>query len=169
MYDTLQDLVRIIFGGDEPSPSLTAYQVAARAAVVYVAGVLIVRYGKSRMISRATPLDVILGFILGSLLSRGITGHASISNTVVASAALVATHYLFTALGCRSRTFEGLIKGHTAVLVNSGRMNEENMRRSHVSNEDLWEAMRLSGVTQLEDIAEAHKERNGEISIIKRQ
>ncbi|MGN6546662.1 MAG: DUF421 domain-containing protein [Aureliella sp.] len=168
MYDTLHALVRDVFGGDEPAPSLTAYQVAARAVVVYLAGLFVVRYGKSRMISRATPLDVILGFILGSLLSRGITGHASISNTVVASTALVAIHYIFTAVGCRWSKFDGLIKGHDVVLVDSGKLHEENMYRSHVSPEDLQEAMRLSGVTSLEEIAEARKERNGEISIIKR-
>jgi hypothetical protein len=37
----------------------------------------------------------------------------------------------------------------------------------HVSDDDLFEAMRLSGVTRLEDVAEARKERSGEISIIK--
>jgi len=65
---------------------------------VYVIGVAIVRLGKSRLIGRSTSLDVILGFILGSLLSRGITGHASISGTAVRSAALVAMHWWFTAV-----------------------------------------------------------------------
>ncbi len=60
---------------------------------MYLAGLVVVRIGKSRLISRTTSLDVILGFILGSLLSRGITGHASISGTIVASAVIVAVHW----------------------------------------------------------------------------
>jgi uncharacterized membrane protein YcaP (DUF421 family) len=168
MVETLHEIVEIVFGGDSPSPSINAWQVAARSIVVYLAGLLIVKYGKSRMISRATPLDVILGFILGSLLSRGITGHASISNTVASCFALVAIHYLFTALGCRWQPFERFIKGHSAVLVESGKLNEGNMLRSHLSKEDVFEAMRLEGVAHLHEVAQASKERNGEISIIKR-
>src|SRR5947209_3492462 len=85
-----------IFGGDIPDDPLKLHQIAARAVVVYLVGLLIVRIGKSRVISRVTSLDVILGFILGSLLSRGITGHASISGTAVASAAIIFVHWLFT-------------------------------------------------------------------------
>src|SRR5262245_17776758 len=90
-----------IFGGDLPSEPLPLHQAAARAVVVYVVGVAIVRIGKSRIVSRMTPLDVIIGFILGSLLSRGITGHASLSGTAAASIAIVACHWVFTALACR--------------------------------------------------------------------
>ena len=81
------------FGGDTPIEPLTLYQVAARDSLVYLAGLVVVRIGKSRLISRTTSLDVILGFILGSLLSRSITGHASISGTIVASAVIVAVHW----------------------------------------------------------------------------
>src|SRR5262245_33428248 len=92
---TVSDLVEKVFGGDYPKDPLHLYQVAARAIVVYVVGVAIVRIGKSRIVSRMTPIDVIIGFILGSLLSRGITGHASLSGTVAASIAIVACHWVF--------------------------------------------------------------------------
>src|SRR6266567_4586112 len=85
-----------VFGGDTPQPPLHWYQIAARTIVIYFAGLLIVRIGKSRLIARITALDIILGFILGSLLARGITGSASISGTMVASATVVACHWLFT-------------------------------------------------------------------------
>ena len=57
-----------LVGGDTPEFPLVATQVIARAVAVYIAGVAIVRLGESRLISGATPLDVILGFILGLLL-----------------------------------------------------------------------------------------------------
>src|SRR3954469_12075897 len=122
----ISDLLAKIFGGDAPHFPLAAGQVVARAAVVYVAGVALVRLGKSRVISRATPLDVILGFILGSLLSRGITGHAAISDTIVASAALITAHWAFTAFACRSAYFDSLIKGHAHALIENGQVRVEN-------------------------------------------
>ena len=169
MSEFLSTCLERLFGGDTPHYPLTALQVFARGAIVYIAGVGIVRLGKSRLISRATPLDVILGFILGSLLSRGITGHASISDTLVASAALVMIHSAFTAAACRFPRFEQLIKGHNFALVEHGRLRRENMLRAHVSIEDLEEAMRLQGIRNLSQVESAFKERNGEISMIGRE
>jgi len=169
MIEMAQTFLVVVFGGDTPQDSLSAHQVAARAAIVYLVGLAIVRSGKSRLISRATPLDVILGFILGSLLSRGITGHAAISDTVVASAILVAIHWVFTAAACRSPRFERWIKGNSYPLIEQGRRRVDNMRRSHVSEADLAEALRGQGVDNIKDVETAYKERNGEVSVIKRE
>src|ERR1044071_9802691 len=116
------DLVNTVFGGDTPQQPLALYQVAARAVVVYLLGLTVVRIGKSRMIGRVTPLDVLLAIILGSLLGRGMTGRASISATLVASAAIVAVHWLLTWAACYSHTFGNLVKGHSIQLVDDGRM-----------------------------------------------
>src|SRR6185437_12148113 len=102
------------------------------------------------------------------LLSRGITGHASISATLVASAALVFLHFLLTAWSCRSHPFGNLIKGRCYVLVEDGQVNAANMRRAHMSHNDLLEEMRLQGVDDLKQVKRAYHERSGEISIIQR-
>jgi uncharacterized membrane protein YcaP (DUF421 family) len=154
------------FGGDVPIEPLALYQVAARAAAVYLLGLAIVRIGKSRLISRTTSLDVILGFILGSLLSRGITGHASISGTLLASAVIVAVHWVLTAIACRSHSFGNLFKGNTELLVENGRVLRKAMLHSHLSDHDLIEQLRLRGVDNLHEVRAAFKERNGEISVL---
>ncbi len=169
MIEGLPAVLEQIFGGDFPTDHLQAYQVAARAVVVYIIGVAVVRIGKSRLISRLTSLDVILGFILGSLLSRGITGHASISGTAVASAVLVAMHWLFTRLACRWHAFGALIKGHIRPLIIDGELQRDAMRQSNLSDHDVMEELRLQGVEDLRDVHRAYKERNGEISVIKKK
>jgi uncharacterized membrane protein YcaP (DUF421 family) len=155
-----------IFGGDLPTDPLPLHQAAARAIVVYIVGVAIVRIGKSRIVSRMTPIDVIIGFILGSLLSRGITGHASLSGTAAASVAIVACHWVFTALACHSHFFGTLLKGHVKLLVEDGVPNLKNMRTSHISSHDLDEAIRLRGLENIHQVRRAYKERNGEISVL---
>jgi hypothetical protein len=99
MWDVISDTASSVFGGDSSTQPLQAGQIAARACLIYVLGILLVRLGKSRMLSRATPLDVLLGFILGSLLSRGINGSGSLSGTLVASSVLVGVHWFITAAG----------------------------------------------------------------------
>jgi len=168
MWQAIFDTLHVVFGGDEPVPHLALGQVAARAMAVFLIGLAIVRVGKSRLISRTTPLDVILAFILGSLFSRGITGSASISATAVAGAVLVALHWLLTALCCRYHWLGNLIKGHSRLLLEDGKPNHRNMRMSHVSEHDLLEEMRLhANLDDYRQVKAAYKERSGEISVVK--
>lgn len=158
-----------IFGGDQAGTSLTLSQTAARTMAVYLAGVLVVRAGKSRLLARATGIDILVGFILGSLLSRGINGSATLSGTLVASVVLVAAHAVLTAAGVRWHALGNFMKGHTQILIRDGVVLWDNLRNSHISEHDLAEALRLNG--KVEDpsaVARAYKERNGEISVITR-
>lgn len=85
MFSELAELARSVFGGDAPQHPLEFSQIAARSLAIYAIGIAIVRIGKSRLLARVTPLDLILGYVLGSLLSRGITGSASLSGTAMAA------------------------------------------------------------------------------------
>jgi uncharacterized membrane protein YcaP (DUF421 family) len=165
---TMETILTQIFGGDIPQEPLALHQIAARAFVVYAVGVALVRIGKSRLLSRINSVDVILGFVLGSLLSRGITGHASLSGTAAGSAALIACHWVYTAAASRSHWLGSLVKGHSVQLISDGKIDDDAMRRSHLSYRDLFEQFRLHGVETLDQVESAFKERNGEVSVIKR-
>jgi uncharacterized membrane protein YcaP (DUF421 family) len=158
-----------LFGGDYPDVPLTLVQIAVRAVFVYGATLLIVRAGKSRIISRTTTIDVILGFILGSLVSRAVTGTAPISGTLIAAVALVAAHWAFTAMACRWHWFGTLLKGNSPLVVQDGKPLVAAMRHSHISPHDLIEEMRLAGIGDLEQVHEAYKERNGQISFLRQR
>jgi uncharacterized membrane protein YcaP (DUF421 family) len=165
----LGSLLHEVFGGDYPDDELKLHQVIARTIVVFALGLAIVRIGKSRLIGRVTALDVLIGFLLGSLLSRGITGTASVSGTAAASATIVFLHWVLTALACRSHRFGTLIKGHCNLLVKDGAIDEPTMLGSHISRHDLEEALHMKGLETVAQVHLAFKERNGEISIIPRR
>lgn len=155
------------FGGDAPEHPLSPSHVAARAALVYCIGLFLVRVGKSRFHGRPSAIDIVLGFILGSLLSRGITGAASLTETFVASAVLISLHWVATAAACRSHLFGELVKGHEKLLVSEGRLLRENMLHSHISERDIREAMHLAAnIEELSRVKAAYKERSGQISIV---
>jgi uncharacterized membrane protein YcaP (DUF421 family) len=163
-------LLDTIFGGDAPVHPLLLGQVAARALVVYVIGLIVVRLGKSRLLASATVLDILLAVVIGSLLSRGINGAASLSGTATACAVLVALHWLMTQLACRSHRFGNLVKGHCRLLVENGRIDWKAMRQSHLSHEDLLEELRLNAnVEDLSRIEKAYKERSGQVSGVRRK
>lgn len=138
-----------------------------RAVVVFAFALVIVRLGKKRFISENTAFDVLLGVMLGSIISRAITGQSPFVPTLFAAVVLVALHWFFAQIALRSDLFGTMIKGRTRILVSDGDVDWDAMKRSNLSRNDLLEAVRLkAGSPDWKNVKEARLERNGEISVI---
>jgi uncharacterized membrane protein YcaP (DUF421 family) len=167
----IQEVLSIIFnaigvGHDD----LTAWQIGLRAFIIYLIAILLVKFGEKRFMSKNTAFDMILGIILGSVLSRAITGNASFFNVIVAGVILVGIHYLFAFVSYYSDGFGSFIKGSPRILVKDGEIQWDNMRKSHISNQDLEMALYSNGkVTELSQVKVARFERSGDISVIPRE
>lgn len=167
MHEILEALRELIGLGVD---GLNSIQMALRALVIYITAILLVRLGQKRFMGKNTAFDVILGIILGSVLSRAITGNAPFVPTVVSGAVLVALHWLFSVVSFYWRPFGSVVKGRERLLVKDGEIQWRNMRRSHIGKHDLEMAIRNTGrAARFEDVAEAHFERSGNISIVPRE
>jgi uncharacterized membrane protein YcaP (DUF421 family) len=151
------------------SKDISVWQMGLRAVVVYVVTVIVVRLGKKRFMGQATAFDVILGIMLGSIVSRAVTGNAPFLPALVASAVLIGMHWLFSAVAVRWHGFGWAIKGRAVHLVRTGEVDQKAMARSHMTEDDLWEDLRAKSVSKLDQVAEARLERSGQLSVIKAQ
>src|SRR3954451_17700018 len=147
--DGIERVLAWTFGTGGGSLHINAPQMALRAAVVYLATILIVRLGKKRFMSQATAFDVILGIMLGSLTSRAIAGTAPFFPTLVASAVLVGVHWLCPAAAVRWHAFGQAIKGGPQLLASDGQIDHRALVAAHMSEHDLWEDLRGKGVSDL--------------------
>src|SRR5690606_15949943 len=149
---------------------LEAVHMVMRAAIVFVVAVAMVRLGSKRFMGRNTVFDLILGIMLGSVLSRAITGQAPFFPTLAAGLTLVPMHGLLAFLSYRFHFVGPLVKGRPRLLIKDGEVVQEGMRRSLVGQHDLQEALRASGCgTSIEDVELAHLERSGNISVLRKQ
>jgi uncharacterized membrane protein YcaP (DUF421 family) len=131
------------------SRDISVLQMGLRAVVVYIVTVIMVRLGKKRFMGRATAFDVILGIMLGSIVSRALTGNAPFVPALVASAVLVAMHGLFSGIALNWHGFGHLVKGKPTLLVRNGTVDEAAMRKTHMTEHDLWEDLRGKSVSDL--------------------
>jgi uncharacterized membrane protein YcaP (DUF421 family) len=162
-YEWLQPALGIGLEGKD----MGVLQMGLRAAIVFVVTVAIVRLGKKRFLGRATTFDVILGIMLGSIVSRAVTGNAPLVPALGAAAVLMLMHWLFSAIALRSHGFGVLVKGRARLLVQDGRPQDEAMRASHMTEHDLWEDLRGKSVSSLAEVKEARLERSGQLSVVK--
>jgi uncharacterized membrane protein YcaP (DUF421 family) len=165
--DGVVPAIRNLLGIDVPATEMDVGQVVARALLIYLAGLLILRVGQHRFLGKNTAFDIVLGFILGSMLSRAVNGSAALGPTVLACAALVALHWLFAFGAFRWHRLGALVKGGARQLVRGGEIDWNAMRRAQISRRDLEEAMRSDArVDDLSQIDSAYFERSGRISFI---
>ena len=149
---------------------LAWWEMMLRAAVIYVAAIALVRVGQKRFMGKNTAFDVILGIILGSVLSRAITGNAPFGPTIAAGAMLVALHWLFSVASFHSHRFGTLVKGEERTLIEDGEILWDNMRKSHLSERDLLGALYSNAkLTDPSEVRLARFERSGDISVIPRE
>ena len=162
------ETINLILGLNLRPEDMAAWQMATRSIIVYVATVLIARIAGQRFFGQHTAFDVVLGIILGSVLSRAINGTAPFFPTLIAGIILIVMHVLFATLTFYSHTIGLLFKGQPHQLVEDGQILWKSMRHSRISEKDLMAAIRLNHLTSVEHVKEAYLERNGQISVIPR-
>ena len=167
MLEQLYPTVDHLLGLQLDSKDIAAWQMSLRALIVFVLATAIVRIGNRRFMGKSTALDVMLGIVFGAVVSRAITGNAPFFPALAAGATLVVTHMALSAIAFRSHRFGILFKGGGVLLVENGKICWDMMKRSHITQHDLDEAMRGHGMQpDVQRIKYAHLERNGDISII---
>lgn len=94
MIGTIETIIDQAIGLN--APQITAWQMGARAVIIYILGLTMVRLvGDRRFIGKHAAFDVLLSIILGATLSRAINGSAPFFPTLFTALVLTGTHWLF--------------------------------------------------------------------------
>lgn len=142
-------------------------QECARAVLIFAYGLVVVRVFGRRVFGRWSALDIVISIIVGSNLSRALTGNAPLWGTLAATTLLMLLHWVLAQGAARWRWMSKLVEGPSIKLGEGGRANEAVLKRQSVSQADLNEALRQSGLDRVEDSREIVLEPSGNISILK--
>ncbi len=149
------------------SHGIVWWQMSIRAIFIFIYGLVLIRLFGRRAFGKQNPLDIVLAIIIGSDLSRALTGNARFLPTLAATAVIVLVFWAFEHLAARSHMFSWLMKGEPVRLIRDGRFNAAAMRRSGVSFSDIEEAGRNSGIASLQGVEQAVYERSGKINTLR--
>jgi uncharacterized membrane protein YcaP (DUF421 family) len=154
----------------EREENLTALQMAARAAMIFIITLILIRIGGVRIFGKKSAVDTIILIVMGSVLARGIVGASSIWPVVAAAGTMIIIHHVLAFLSFKNKKMEALIKGSPTVLYAKGKILYKNLHKKSLSEADLMESLRLeTKKTSLEDIETAFMETNGRISFIEKK
>ena len=167
MLLTLLDQLRALLGLGLEVGDVNSFQMAARTILIYIFTLALVRLGSKRFLAEATAFDVIVGIMLGSVMSRAINGSAPFFPTLAGGLVLVAIHWILGTLSYHLDWFGPIVKGNPILLIKDGEIQRKGMRRAGLSDHDLEQALRLQARrTDPEKVRLAYMERNGNISVL---
>lgn len=151
---------------------LSLGQECARAVLIFLYGLLLLRLTGRRTFGHWSALDVIMSIIVGSALARAMTGSAPLPGTMAAAAVLALLHWLMAHCVARYPALGRWIEGAPVVLMQDGRVNEATRLRHMISQSDLAEALRRQGIDGTADVSNVKAmtlEPSGRISVIRRE
>jgi uncharacterized membrane protein YcaP (DUF421 family) len=152
-----------------PDNGANAAQLCARAVILFVVGIAYIRIAGRRTFSQASPLDVVVALIVGSNLSRAMTGGVPFWPVVAATLLLVALHRLFAMLTIRWNWLARVMKSEPVVLIRDGVRDHAAMLHHGIGEVDLLEGLRLEQAERPEDVRLAMLENSGRISVVRRK
>jgi uncharacterized membrane protein YcaP (DUF421 family) len=146
---------------------VTLAQECARAALVFAYGLAIVRLAGRRVFGRWAAIDIVVSIVVGSNLSRTLTGNAPLAGTLAATTVLMLLHWLLSQTAARSAAVSRLVEGRPIELGRGGRLTRRKGLRTAISEADLGEALRQAGIERIEESRILVLEPSGKISVIK--
>ena len=142
-------------------------QECARAVVVFFYGLAVIRLAGRRLFGKWAALDFIVAIVIGSNLSRAVTGNAALGGTLAATTLMLALHWLLAHAAARSRWVARMVEGTPIALARDGRTDHPALLRHAVTGQDLEEALRRTGCESVAHAKLIVLEPSGTITVVK--
>lgn len=140
-----------------------------RTVIMYIAILIGVRLMGKRQISQLQTSELVVTLLISELAVMPIQQHDDpLWNGLIPMLVLVVCEIVVSLFMLKSGKFRQAVCGSPMVVIENGRVLQDQMRRLRMSTEDLFEELRLAGAFALEDVAYAIVETNGKLSVLKK-
>jgi uncharacterized membrane protein YcaP (DUF421 family) len=145
-------------------------ELVIRGVVVYIFLLALLRLTGKRQVGQLAPFDLVLLLVLSNAVQNSMNaGDNSLVGGLISATTLVGLNFLVGLVTYRSKRLEAIIEGRPQVLVHSGKLFEDVMRKAKLTHHELNAALRQAGCSYVEEVKCAILENNGSISVIARE
>lgn len=140
-----------------------------RGGVVYFAVLLLLRLGGKRQIGQMGAGEFVAILLVSNAVQNAMNGgDNSISGGMILASVLIILSVFFAYLTYKSRRWANLLEGTPTLLIHDGKVLHAHLEKELLNLHELKIMMRRQGVHDLNDVAEAVLESNGQLSITKK-
>ena len=145
----------------------TVLTVVIVSVTIYLVAVALTRIWGARGLTNLSSVDFAALAAMGAIIGRtALLENPTLIKGVVALMTIYSMRLLIIWSG-RYHGIDRILHREPVVLVRSGIVLTDHLRRAHLHDQDLRLALRRVGVTQLSEVDLAVRERDGSISILR--
>ena len=138
-----------------------------RSIIIYCIVLFAVRVMGKRQIGDMQPFELVVTLIIADLACIPMSDSTiPILFGIVPLFTLVILHYLFTLLNIKCVFFRKLINGKPIIVINQDGIDYKALRKLNMTVNDLTEGLRSAQCFNIEDVAYAIVETNGNINVL---
>lgn len=157
------DLRRMFLGDEEP---LFLVEVALRTTIIFGFTLVAMRFLGKRGVAQLSLVEVTIILGLGSAVGDPMfQPDVPLMHALIVISVIVLFYRVFTAALRKNEAFERFMEGKTSCLLSDGVLKLDCMKADRLSQEKLFELLRLQGITQLGEVKCAYLEQSGELSV----
>jgi uncharacterized membrane protein YcaP (DUF421 family) len=154
---------------DVPDLGSGALEVVARSAIVYLALLMLLRFGGKRQIGQLSKADLVLVLLIANGVQNAMVGeNVSVIGGLLAAGTLIVIDQVVDRVEERSDRLRTTLEGEPVILVRDGTLITAAMAREGVTKADVMAAIRAHGLVELKDVGLTVLETTGSISVIPR-
>ncbi|HLU23858.1 MAG TPA: DUF421 domain-containing protein [Bacillaceae bacterium] len=138
---------------------------------IFLYGVILVifRLMGKREIGELSILDLVVFIMIGEMAVVAIEQHNDpILHSIVPMLILLIIQVGLAYIGLKSRRFRRLIDGKPSLIINKGKIDENEMRKLRYNFDDLLMQLREKDIPNIADVEFAILEPSGNLSVIKK-
>lgn len=146
------------------------WEIVLRASIVYFALLALLRVSGKRTVGQFTPFDLLVLVLLGDAVQGSmIAGDESLQGGLILVVTLLGWNRLVGFVTARSESVAVVVEGKADILARNGTVFDDALKSADLTLDDLEEAMREQGCPSIGEIRLAVLERDGRISVLKKQ
>ncbi len=150
-------------------PSLPAWNLIARAVIVYLSVLLLLRIAGKRQVAQMGVAELVALLLISNAVQNSMNGgDNSLTGGLILAGALIALSTALEYLTYRSPALERFIQGRPTLLVHHGKILREHLRRELLTIRELRTILRRQGIHDFGEVEEAVLESDGYVSVTRK-
>jgi uncharacterized membrane protein YcaP (DUF421 family) len=138
------------------------YIPVIKSIILVASGMLLLRLAGRKSISQMTVGQTVVIISIGSIIIEPIITDR-ILNTLVAALTFILFLIITEFLEVKYPIVENFLSGKAKVIIDEGKLHEENLRKLRLTVDKLEMRLRQQGITNIADLQTATLEPNGQI------
>jgi uncharacterized membrane protein YcaP (DUF421 family) len=149
--------------------SVSPLELIIRGSAMYLFLFVVFRVVVRRRVGAVGMADILVLVIVADAAQNAMSGeYKSITDGAILVSTIIAWDVLIDWLNFRVPALRSWLEPPPLLLVRNGQLIHRNLRHEFVTEDELRSKLREKGVKEYSEVAEAHMESDGTVSVIKR-